>query len=126
MKHLLQEPPVGIIITLTHKFIYDEFGYDKFIKAFVTFPNSHNDWQWCHTLSGRPKYDICYLYSLWDGYIRYRSQILDIEPGSTKRFSDGKILTAKAWAVLGGPVIAAPEPIPMKGVQGFRYTRELF
>lgn len=115
----------GIIKCMPHKFIYEEYGYDRFINHFVVRPNKNDNACFIFSLSGVPRYDVLHFYLLYDGMIRYRANIIKFDgPGTI--ILPNKILTARAFVWTSGPVIAAPREIPMKGFQGFRYTTHIF
>jgi hypothetical protein len=69
----------------------------------------------------------CYI--LVGGRVRLRANISHWEAGTGSAIEswDGHDLSgAKYWAILTGPVVYPPEPINMRGFQGFRYTEELW
>lgn len=111
----------GIIKTMPMQFFKDFGGVDKFHKEFHDLLNNPRyDGYWYFSLSGQPKYDIAYIYILFDGAIRYRANIMDYMPAGEMMCASG-MLFGKAWARVTAPVVKI-DPIPMKGFQGFRYT----
>lgn len=70
--------------------------------------------------------EIVYCYVTVLGKILYRANIGGFEPGGHRIFDDGRDCYAKNWMILTHPFIEANPRIPMKGFQGFRYTKLLF
>ena len=84
------------------------------------------DSYWMHKISAIPTIDVLYAYITVLGKIRYRANIGGFEKGGTRTFQDGRDCTAKHWMILTHPFIKAPEGIPFKGCQGFRYCEKYF
>jgi hypothetical protein len=118
----------GIIKTMPMKF-FKEYGLRRFMNDYYYYPNISSDHCWSFALSGRPKFDILYLYLLVNGRIRFRSNIIQFEgPGQKVLWINarGRKIVGKAWVLIGGPVVKAPRIISMTGFQGFRYTGDLW
>lgn len=118
--------PTGIIKCMPLKFIYEEYGYSRFLRDFVLRLNNEDGSCFLFTLSSIPKYDVLHFYLLFGGKIQYRANIAKIEGPRSITFPGRSTINGRAWAWLSGPVLEAPREILMKGFQGFRYTEELF
>lgn len=120
----MNSQPVGIIKTMPMSF-FALYGMERFTREFYTNPNKNDHSYFMFTLSGKPKYEVLYFYLLYEGYIRYRANIIQVRGEETINFGHGRSIHGKAWIDVGAPVIKL-DPIPMKGFQGFRYTEQLF
>lgn len=127
----MNERPEGIIITLSRE-MFHEKGYRNWYKNFMDamemFPMH---WIYYFRTSGRPKYEVPWLYICAGNKIRFRCNLILTEGPGEKTFpDDGNRITTlygKGWLICCGPVVIAPRPmIEMKGFQGFRYTEKLF
>jgi hypothetical protein len=78
------------------------------------------------SLTGKPRFDVLHFYLVVGGQVKARFNIAGYSDELTLDCWDGKTRTAKCWAICTGPVSRPPEPIKMKGFQGFRYTEELW
>ena len=121
--------PDGIIVTIP-MIVVEENGGEKILERYFEQMNFHDDWYWSQGLGQSPKYEVLYLYLLWNGLIRYRLNISHSEVG-TREFKDFKnggfrSINKKHWFICTAPVIKAPKDFIKKGFQGFRYTQELF
>jgi hypothetical protein len=120
------EQPTGIIKSMPHDFIFEEYGAKRFIDHFFYRPNQSDNCYFIFSLLGMPKYDVLHFYLLVDKRIRFRANIISFEGESTKNFGGGRVIHGRAWVNVGAPVVRAPFPIPMTGFRGFRYTPTLF
>lgn len=77
-------------------------------------------------LQSVPKVEVLHMYLLIEGEIKVRLNIASYEPGDARECWDRTIRRPKVWAVCTGPVSRPPEPMKMRGFQGFRYTGELW
>lgn len=77
-------------------------------------------------LAQMPKIEVLYMYLLLDGEINVRLNIAGFEPGGARECWDKTIRKPKLWVTCTAPVVRPPEPIKMRGFQGFRYTPELW
>lgn len=116
--------PDGIIITISAEML-KERGYRNWLRNFLD-AMSREDWTYWMRQGACPKKDILYVYLCIGGKIRYRANFVTTEGPSEKEFSDGKIMFARAWIVMAGPVARPDQVIEMKGFRGFRYTHKLF
>jgi len=129
------ERPTGIIRTLPY------FGADKATdaamnKAFELMMRSFRMMEIGNSLveviyialAQKPTIEVLQCYLLVEGAIRVRANISHYEPGegSSVKCWDESLRSPKWWAVLTPPVSFAPEPIPRRGFQGFRYTTDLW
>jgi hypothetical protein len=100
-------------------------GYKKCLREIEWVRQEPNERWWWHSIGSRPTQEVIYAYIIILNKIRYRANIVAWEPGGQKEFGDGRKLTAKHWLQL-----AHFEPariaLPMKGFQGFRYTKKIF
>lgn len=123
-------PPEGLIITVSQGMIGDN-GYRHWLRNFLETMARNaegEDWYYWLRIGGKVKQDrhMQYVYLCIGGKIRFRCIYAGCEPGGIKRFDDGKVISAKAWLLVAGPVERAPYPIKRQGFQGFRYTEKLF
>jgi hypothetical protein len=126
-----EEPPIGIILTMPVKFFEatGRTGASLFIEMKKVLESEEDYWN--HMLKNLPTQDVLYVYFVWSGKLQARGNLLAYERNKTKRFvaPNGafKTFEHKNWVLIGGPFLAAPYDIPMKGFQGFRYvTKELW
>jgi hypothetical protein len=118
------ESPEGIIITISADMLKEK-GYRNWLRNFFYAMNEENTTYWMKQ-GARPKRDILYVYLCIGGKIRYRANFVMYDGPCEKTFGDGKIMFARAWIVLAGPMARPRAPIEMKGFRGFRYTDKLF
>lgn len=90
----------------------------------MDFCNKGGSFQWA--LSARPKIEVLYLYLVVGGVLRYRANIVGFAGAGGRRILNGGEYTAREWVIVTGPVVKPPQPIEIKGFQGFRYSRELW
>lgn len=116
----------GIIKCLPEKW-YNAVGGEGYLKETFDELIEKKGCYFQMSLAGIPKYEVLHCYLLINGFLRYRLNISEFRPGSTTVFRDRPIhqkWTAKYWMFLTAPVVKPSQPIPMKGFQGIRYTRE--
>jgi hypothetical protein len=119
------ERPDGIIITISLAYL-KERGYRTWLKDFMKAMETEDYTYWIR-LAQLPKFpDLLYVYLLINGKIKYRTNLVGFYPNGTINCDDGRILTAKVWCCVSGPLIKPRYPIFKKGFQGFRYTETLF
>ena len=77
-------------------------------------------------LAQLPRIEVLHLYLLIEGEITVRLNIAGYEDGDARECWDKTIRKPKYWALCTGPVSYPPEPMKMRGFQGFRYTEGLW
>jgi hypothetical protein len=92
---------------------------------------SKEDSIWNFRLTNLPTQEVAWVYLVFDGFIRFRVNLVMYERNVSKYFYDGPDGKERAfpkanWVILSGPAIRPPYEIPQKGFQGFRYTTKLF
>lgn len=123
--------PEGIALTMPIAFFEDrKMTYDEFRIEFETTLAQENG-EWYFVKKNLPKFDVLFVYIIFDKKIQYRTNLVCFERNSTKSFADApdqqiRTFEKKNWIILSGPAIKAPYDIPQKGFQGFRYTTKLF
>lgn len=120
---ILQEPPEGIIITISQTML-KERGIKNWLREFFTTMDNENFTYWMR-LGAKPKHEIQYVYINIANAIGYRVNFSTFSSGEMV-FNDGRSMTAKTWCVTHGPIVRVPYKIPMKGFRGFRYSEKLF
>jgi hypothetical protein len=126
--------PSAIVKTFPVHFFRD-ISPREFVRGFVIALNDpEHETVWWSMMGNRPKQEVQYCYIVIGNRVRYRASVGWFEgpydypnelPGF-KTFGDGRTLYSRYWMALTGPVIKAPERIPMRGFQGFRYCDILF
>lgn len=86
---------------------------------------------WNFRLTNLPTIDVAYVYLVFDGLVQYRANLVMYQRGAEKEFYDSPDGKARRfpksnWVIFTGPIIKAPYEIPMRGFQGFRYTKQVF
>lgn len=123
--------PEGIAITMPVAFFQDRnMSYADFCKEFEQALASE-DGYWNFICKNLPTQDVLYVYIIFDKHIQYRCNLVCYERNKTKEFADApdglvRRFENKNWILLSGPVVIAPDAIPQKGFQGFRYTTKIF
>jgi hypothetical protein len=127
--------PTGIIRTLPYFGAGDteeagarRLAYKRMMEAFRRADRYENAFVRI-AFSQKPTTEVLHCYILVGGRVRLRANISHWEAGSGAAVEswDGHDLSkAKYWAILTGPVSYPPEPVKMRGSQGFRYTEELW
>ena len=114
------EPPTGIIRTLPA--IYADPASDacKGYRAAIAEMEHDDTAHWFLALAQ-------HVYIVIGGKIDARFTFAGYrEGGRDVRLWDGEIRAPKCWAILAGPASRPPQPVPMRGFQGFRYTPDLW
>lgn len=123
-----QEVPEGIIVTLPKRF-FEEYDHAKYLWELQQM-NERDDFVWYRAVKNLPKMDVLYVYVIIDNKVNHRTNLLQYERNKTYTFprpeGGRRTFENKNWILTCGPVVMAPEEIPMKGFQGFRYTHKLF
>jgi len=132
MKKIKQvERSDAIILTLPVAFFNDRgMSTDQFKVLFERYMQ-RDDALWNFRLTNLPTFDVNYVYLVFAGHVQYRANLVQYERNKTKRFADapdGKTRTFPNcnWVLFTGPIIKPPQPIPMRGFQGFRYSLIIF
>jgi hypothetical protein len=119
------ERPAGIIRTLPTTYADSEhLAFQRMERSISRIRNGLKEYSYI-ALQAIPKYEVLYLYVLINGEIRYRWTIVEYLPGTSAVCWDGTARAPKYWVSVTNPV-SPPEPIKMRGFQGFRYTQELW
>lgn len=130
LKHLI-DPPEAILLTLPVAFFNDRgMSYAEFEKYFdevMADPDS----LWNFKLTNLPTMDVAWAYLVFDGFVQYRLNLVQYERNVSKVFEDApdgnpRVFDVCNWVILCGPPVKAPFDIPMRGFQGFRYSKQLF
>ena len=110
------QPPIGIIVTWGKDMIQANGGLLNFIRHFqeCCAENSEN----------RPQYDIDIVYIILCNRVAYKVYFGGYETGpATVYRHDGEArVISRPRMILAGPFEKAPQKIPMRGFQGFRYV----
>lgn len=124
--------PEGIVLTLPQIFFKEtQVGTGFFAKSFERYMQDEEA-IWNFKLTNLPKIDVAFVYIIFDGKIRYRTNLVMYERGVSKTFQDppyfGMIreFYKKNWVLITGPIQKPPYEMPLKGFQGFRYCTKLF
>lgn len=129
MSKILREPPDGIIVTLPARF-FKEYPVEWYLQDIERMNQEGSSTIWYRVMKNLPTLDFAYVYTIVDNKIWHRSQFAGLIRNETMSFprpEGGRRTFENANAVMmSGPVIMAPSHIPMKGFQGFRYTKMLF
>lgn len=117
-------PPTGIIRTLPP--IYADPKHLARINYLASCEQlgSDPDYTIAFALSGKPKHDLLHVYVVIAGHLDARFLFVGYRDGKPCRLWDGKLRTPKVWAVCCGPIERPPQPIRMRGFQGFRYVHQ--
>lgn len=124
---MTEEYPDGIIITISKDQLIN--GYRHWLRNFLEAMEKsiQTDICYCLRVANQPqKENLQYVYLCLGGKIRYRGYYGGSSGPREIKFTDGRVLSGKAWVYLAGPVKRAPQPVIRKGFQGFRYTQKLF
>lgn len=103
-------------------------GKEEYIRI-MTGPVNEGETVWYNCISNVPLKPVVYCYLIFDGKVQFRANIMEFMRKTDMRFADGGKMRSfkdKNWAVLTGPIIKAPIDIPHRGMQGFRYCKQLF
>lgn len=123
--------PEGIVLTLPQAFFQDRrMTTDRFKKMFERYMR-REDAIWNFRLTNLPLQDVAFVYLVFDGFLQYRTNLVQYERNVAKDFDDApdgivRHFEPTNWVLLSGPAIKAPYERPLKGFQGFRYCTKLF
>jgi hypothetical protein len=120
--------PEALIITYPAALLKKHGGYRAFRTGMLEM-NRHPDACWLQRCRNRPRHSVLYVYVVVGGRLKFRLNLVEWDNGTpveAMRPDGTMMLTTWPRLVLSGPVIEAPERIPMRGFQGFRYTNELY
>jgi hypothetical protein len=123
--------PEGIMLTLPVQFFEDRGMTVNEFKALFEKTMAQEDEYWNFRLTNLPKYDVAYVYLVFDKYVQYRGNFMCYERNVAKGFIDShdekvREFPPSNWVLFTGPIIKPPQPWPQKGFQGFRYTTKIF
>jgi hypothetical protein len=119
------ERPTGIIRTLPGEAKTYEFAKDRMMRSYNALEKGLIPAIYV-ALAQRPKVEVLHIYMLVGGQIICRMNLAAWRENWTLECWDGVERYARFWAVCSAPVSYPPEPIKMRGFQGFRYTTELW
>lgn len=130
IKHLMT-PPEAILLTLPVSFFKDRGMSCAEFQPYFERLMRHEDSLWNFKLTNLPTLDVTWAYLVFDGFVQYRLILVQYERNVKKVFKDSpdggaRVFDACNWVILAGPAIKAPIEIPMRGFQGFRYSKQLF
>ena len=119
----------AIIITIPQKFL-KWYGNRQFLRVVQEMKKPDSNTVWHHGLPSMPKNEITHCYICCGGRVRWKANIAGIHNGM-RVFTDHVNDTTRyggagPYIELCGPLTEAPNKVPMKGFQGFRYTEPLF
>jgi hypothetical protein len=126
---LIDQPPIGIMVTWGKDMIQEKGGLLAFIRYFEQGMESE-DFMWLQKCKNKPAHDIQYVYIVVCNQVRYRLYYGGYQTGVTTIYNgDGRSWSSRemiSWPrlVFAGPVVKAPHKIRQKGFQGFRYITE--
>src|SRR5438552_3613232 len=109
--------PTGIIRTLP-TLEKGSTGYRKYVAAIRRLEQGGDDPIYI-ALSQMPRHDILHIYLLIGGKVRVRLNVAGYEDGDSRECWDTTVRKPKYWVVCTGPVSRPPEPVLMRGFQGF-------
>lgn len=122
----LAQPPTGIIRTLPSLYADKaNVGHRAYQRTMANMESDPEAVMFI-ALAQQPKHDLLHLYILIGGVIEARFNLLGYEPGDSRKCWDKTIRQPKVWAACAGPISRPPQPIRMRGFQGFRYTSDLW
>lgn len=122
----MKERPTGIIRTLPSLYADPEnIGRKRYEASMKALERGKLDSIFI-ALQAIPKVEVLHIYLVIEGEVKVRLNIAGYEPGSAEECWDRTIRQPKFWAICTGPVSFPPEPIKMRGFQGFRYTTGLW
>ncbi len=100
-------------------------GFKELSRQIDEIINNPDNNIWYHRIGVKPNSEILYVYISVLNEIRWKAKVVEWQEGHEKEFQDGRVLSAKHWLVLCD-FVKAPQLMPFKGCQGFRYTDKLF
>lgn len=106
--------PEAIVITWSKDVMIQNSGSIKqFITDFKSYCNCEvEEGYWIHNLLRQPTRNVFYVYIIFNGRIRYRTQYCGWNPAG--------------YIIQTGPVITAPRGLNYPGFRNFRYATKLF
>ena len=123
----LIESPDAIIVTLPKRF-FEEYNHARYLEDIQRMNTA--DGTWYRAVKNLPKQDVLYVYVIIDNKVSHRTNLVEYQRNKTYTFprpeGGSRTFENKNWIITCGPVIMAPDDIPMKGFQGFRYSAKLF
>lgn len=124
--HKLDQPPIGIILTMGQKVIDANGGFRNFIKHFTNCCKDENSGLWLQKSRNCPKEDIAIVYIVVANRVAYKVFYGGYRKGPTTVWMLDGEERYFPWPhmVLSGPIERAPRKILMRGFQGFRYIYE--
>jgi hypothetical protein len=126
-KNLIEQPD-AIIVTLPKRF-FEEYDHAKYLDE-IRRMSEDEGFMWFRAVKNLPKVDVLYVYTIIDNKIHHRANLVHYERNKTYTFprpeGGRRTFENKNWIVTTGPVVMAPHEWPMKGFQGFRYSKTLF
>jgi hypothetical protein len=120
------QPPIGIIITMGKEVLEANGGANEWQKHFESCVKDENTGFWLHKSRNAPKEDIAIVYVIAENFVQWKVFYGGYERGATSvwmRDGEERVID---WPrmILAGPFEKAPQDIPMRGFQGFRYVYE--
>jgi hypothetical protein len=120
----INQPPIGIILTMGARVIAANRGLRNFITHFTSCCKDEDSGLWLQKSRACPKQDIAHIYlilcnRLW-GRVYYGGYCK--EPRTVWMLDGEQRLFPWPHMMLAGPFERAPVKIPMRGFQGFRYV----
>lgn len=100
-------------------------GYRKLVQQIDEQIAKPDNRIWYHSMNTKPTQTIEWAFITVLGKIRWRASVIEFQDRHEKQFEDGRKKFARNWLVLAN-FIKAPEEIPYKGTQGFRYSEKFF
>lgn len=118
--------PTGIIRTLPSLYADSEnIGHRRFLASIKALEAGSIPAIYI-ALASMPKQEVLHLYLLIEGKVEVRMNIAGYQPGDARECWDRTIRKPKVWVECTGPVSRPPEPIRLRGFQGFRYCDYLW
>lgn len=122
----IDQPPIGIMITMGKEVLEANGGGAEWQKHFESCVRSEESGFWLHKSKNAPKEDIAVVYVIAENFVQYKVFYGGYERGETSvwmRSGEERIIN---WPrmILGGPFVKAPIDIEIRGFQGFRYVYE--
>lgn len=125
----LLEQPDAIIVTLPARF-FTEYSHEKYLEEIKRMQDPDDPIVWYRVCKNLPIHDVAYVYTIIDNKIHHRAQFCGLIRNQTLHFprpAGGRRTFENANAIMTtGPIVFPPHEIPMRGFQGFRYTKMLF
>lgn len=122
----MEEPPIGIILTMGKVIIDANGGLKNFITHFTNCCRDENSGLWLQKARAAPAYDISRVYlvlanRLW-GRVYYGGHCKDGDK-MVWMLNGERRLFPWPHMMLAGPFERCPAKITMRGFQGFRYIQ---